>query len=228
MASILLESRSEVLFLSPPHGRQSTGWAAEGLKCSLGSWGPFTETLVNITQQALLSRDTFIIWTRRPAWSWEICLSFGALQRREELAGTSIGLHYLAAPLARVVSPQDLILNGVVSYFLTLQSINTEGKNKQAMSQIRESPIYKTSLIYTAGIPSVLPSTVAISQSQPPHFSERLSRDGISASLMPFTLIQQGLLSGTYVQEPQRPNRRESHYACLQGTYHPVWLVTTG
>lgn len=129
------------------------------------------------------------------------------------------------------LSPQNLILNGVVSYFLTLQSINTEGKNKQAMSKIRESPIYKTRLICTAGIPSVLPSTVAISQAQALHFSERLSRDGISASLMPFTSIQQGLLSGTYVQEPQRPNKRVSlrlpsrHIpTCMTSDYWLRWV----
>lgn len=57
--------------------------------------------------------------------------------------------------VSRRQSPQNLRLNGVVSYFLTLQSINTEGKNKQAMSHTKESSIYKTSLIATAGIPRV-------------------------------------------------------------------------
>ena len=100
------------------------------------------------------------------------------------------------------------MLNAVVSYFLTLQSINTKGENKQVMSQIRESPIYKASLICTAGSPSALPSVVVISQSQPSHLSKRLSRDGTAAGLVPFTLIQQGLLSEIYLQEPQRPDRR--------------------
>lgn len=53
------------------------------------------------------------------------------------------------------------MLNGIVSYFLTLHSINTEGKNKQEMSQIGESPIYKTNLIYIAysrSCKSVLPT----------------------------------------------------------------------
>lgn len=90
---------TEIPLLSPLHRHQLNSWAAQGLKWSLGSWEPFTETLVNITQRAPLSRGTFIIWMRLPAWSWEICLSFSALQRGEELAGTGIGLNYLAVPL---------------------------------------------------------------------------------------------------------------------------------
>lgn len=66
--------------------------------------------------------------------------------------------------VSRRQSPQNLRLNGVVSYFLTLQSINTEGKNKQAMSHTKESSIYKTSLIATAGIPRV-----PLYHNHPPH-----------------------------------------------------------
>lgn len=77
--------------------------------------------------------------------------------------GRRIGRNQYQPPLScsstlavsRRQSPQNLMLNGVVSYFLTLQSINTEGKNKQAMSQTKDSSIYKTSLVSTAGIPRV-------------------------------------------------------------------------
>lgn len=133
------------------------------------------------------------------------------LQRGEELAE----LVSASIPCSSALtvgygrSPQNLMLNAAVSYLLTLQSINTKGKNKQVMSQIKESPIYKASLIPTAGSPSALSSAVVISQSQPSHLSKRLSRDGTAAGLVPFTLIQQGLLTKTYIQEPQRPNRRQ-------------------
>lgn len=45
--------------------------------------------------------------------------------------------------VSRRQSPQNLMPNGVVSYLLTLQSTNTEGKNKQEMSQTKESSIYQ-------------------------------------------------------------------------------------
>lgn len=79
------------------------------------------------------------------------------------------------------------MLNGVVSYFLTLQSINTEGKNKQAMSQTKGSSVYKASLVSTAGVPRV-----PWYHGHPRrHFSERPPRDGTPPGLIPCTLTPQ-------------------------------------
>lgn len=116
------------------------------------------------------------------------------------------------------------MLNGIVSYFLTLPSINAEGKNKQAMSQIRESPIYKTKLIYitySRGPKGALPPVVLTSRLPPLRFSERHSRDGASPSLLttgPASIHSRltSVLSGTYVPELQRLSRRESHHICLR------------
>lgn len=102
------------------------------------------------------------------------------------MAGIGIGLHYLAVPLLLSAADRAFRISCLMG-LLTLQNINTEGENKQAMSQIRESPICKTNLIYVTysrGPKCALPPVVLISLLPPPHFSERLSRDGTSPSLI--------------------------------------------
>lgn len=123
------------------------------------------------------------------------------------------------------------MLNGIVSYFLTLQSINTEGKNKQAMSQIRESPIYKTNLIYitySRGPKGALPPVVLTSRLPQLRFSERLSRDGTSPSLLtrpgfhplPFNKCTEWNLRAKTAEAKQKrvPSRLSS------GTYWLRWM----
>lgn len=70
--------------------------------------------------------------------------------------------HSSTLAVSHRLSSQKLLLNGVVSSFLTLPSINTEGENKHAMSQIKGPPIYKTSLVYMAGLQECWPPVLLL------------------------------------------------------------------
>lgn len=84
------------------------------------------------------------------------------------MAGTGIGLHYLVAPLlAAATEPQNLMLDGVVSYFLTLRSINTEGKQTGDVTDKGLSHLQDKPHLYSRDPRRAWPSVVVTAQSQP-------------------------------------------------------------